>query len=97
MAIVIEEERKSSSGLITILIWIVIFGVIAAAVYYIFFTKPQLVEISVPANFENTDQLSKVKLTPEDIINNPDFVALKPYITLPPAEKLGRANPFMPF
>jgi flagellar basal body-associated protein FliL len=97
MAIVVEEEQKKPSSLITILIWIVIFGVITAAAYYVFFRKPELIERSLPVNFQSIDELGKIKLTPEDIINNPDFVALKTYISLPAPDNVGKTNPFLGF
>lgn len=95
MAIVIEEE-KSKVSLITFVTWLIILVIIAVAVYYIFFSQPQLIEISPPANFENINPLSKINLNPTDVVNNPNFQSLKQYITLPVPGNFGRSNPFVP-
>lgn len=97
MAIVVEEDRSRTGGLIVVLVWLVIFGVIAAGTYYVFFKKPELIELKVPATFEDTARLSKITLTPEEIVNNPVFSVLKPYVSLPEPAAVGRENPFAPF
>ena len=97
MAIVIEEERKqSASALIGAVMWIIMLGVIGAAIYYVFFTKPDLVELAVPAEFANTAQISKIDLKPEEVLSNPAFRGLKQYITPALRSDTGRPNPFLP-
>jgi hypothetical protein len=95
MAIIIEEE-KNKTGLVTIAAWIIILIIIASAIYYIFFAKPQLIEVSPPAGFENINPLSKINLNPSDVVNNAAFQSLKQYITLPVPGNYGRSNPFVP-
>ena len=96
MAIVIEEE-KNKIGIFTIVAWLVVLILIGSAVYYIFFKKPQYIELSPPSDFSNTAALSKVKLSPEEIVNSPNFQVLKQYITPPSTGNAGRQNPFLGF
>lgn len=96
MAIVVHEQR-SGVNIVRILIWLMILSVIGAVFYYIFFKKPALVEIVAPPNFQNTQELSKINLDPESVINTPAFQSLKQYITLPSPSNFGRPNPFLPF
>lgn len=95
MAIVVEREERSNSKVVKGVIWGMIVLIIAAAIYYIFFKRPELVEIPVPQNFKSTEELSKVRLSPEEVVTNPAFQLLRPYITplVPPPS--GKANPFL--
>ena len=95
MAIIVEEE-KSRISLVTVVIWLAILIVIGVAAYYIFFTEPQLVEVtSQPAGFENLNPLSKINLNPNDLLTSQAFQSLKQYIELPVAGNAGRPNPFL--
>lgn len=96
MAIVIEEEKKSGGGLISFLTWLILIGVIGFATYYIFFKKPERVEVIIPANFENINEISTRKLDPEVIQNNEIFKSLVSHSTPPAEARVGRANPFLP-
>jgi hypothetical protein len=96
MAILIEEENKSGVGILGVLTWVLIIGAIAAAVYYVFFAQPQLVaKITAPVNFQNTQQLLKINVSPKDVIESPAFQSLKQYITPLQPSAGGRANPFL--
>ncbi len=95
MAIVISEEGKDKGMLMNFLIWLVIVAIIAAAAYYIFFKKPTLIEIAAPANFRSTEKLLNIDLSPEDVVNDPRFQALKPYITPSIPRDMGKLNPFL--
>ncbi|MBU6500334.1 MAG: hypothetical protein KGJ89_00695 [Patescibacteria group bacterium] len=95
MAIVLEEE-KNKTNIVSIITWLAVLGIIVAAVYYIFFNQPQLVEVAAPANFQNVDPLSKIKLNPEDVINSQSFQSLKQYVAPPVPGNAGRDNPFVP-
>lgn len=98
MAIVVEEEKKGGVGILSILTWLVIMGAILGTVYYIFFAQPELVgQISAPAGFSNTQQLSKITISPQDILKNPSFQNLKQYITPIQPTGAGRQNPFLGF
>ncbi|MDO8664523.1 MAG: hypothetical protein Q7K44_03215 [Candidatus Liptonbacteria bacterium] len=96
MAIIIEE-KTNGSGIVTFLIWLVILGIIAASAYYVFFKKPELVEFSASSNFKNIEQLSKISINSDQLINNPQFQLLKQYVTVSFPENIGRPNPFLGF
>lgn len=96
MAIIVEQER-SRSGILTFVIWGVILVIIVVAVYYVFFRKPETINVAPPASFANTQELAKIHFNPQDLIGNPAFQALKTYITLPQASTTGRVNPFLSF
>lgn len=95
MAIIVEEEHKSSGNWGSIALWVLVFVILAVAVYYIFFRRPELVEVATPQNFENTVQLSKIHLNPDEVINSPQFKALRIYSTSSQVQTSGRANPFL--
>lgn len=98
MAIIIEE-KTNGNGIVTFLIWLAILGIITASAYYVFFKKPELVEFSAspPLTFNNIQQLSKISINSDQLINNPQFQALKQYVTVPSPENVGRSNPFLGF
>lgn len=96
MAIIIEE-KKNEGTLINLAIWIVIALVIVVSIYYVFFRKPELVEFTASGSFKNIQQLSKISINSDQLINNTQFQALKPYITVSTAENIGRSNPFLGF
>ncbi len=96
MAIMFEEQ-KNTSGLISVVTWLILIFVLGVATYYIFVKKPDLVPVTAPSNFENTRGLVSIKLKPEEIVDNPQFKALKAYITVKTAETNGKANPFLGF
>ena len=94
MAIVVEEENSRKGGMGGLLVWSVVFVVLAVSIYYIFFKRPDLVEVHTPANFENTVQLSKIKLDPERVVNDPLFISFKKYAEPLSPTPSARSNPF---
>jgi hypothetical protein len=96
MAIVVEEERNSGGGVVNILIWLVLLGIVGSAIYYVFIVNPQIVEMAMPAGFQNTQQLSKT-IKPESVISGSNFQNLKKYVEVPEPGSVGRTNPFLPF
>lgn len=96
MAILVESEKKSR-GFIGLIVWIIVVVVLGAAIYYIFFKRPDLVEIPSPASFQNTERLSRIKLTPAEIVQNPVFQALRSYVAPVSIETTGKQNPFLGF
>ncbi len=96
MAIVFEE-KTNTGAITTFIVWVIILGVIAASVYYVFFKEPQLVEFTSSASFKNIQQLSKITINSAELVNNPQFAALKQYITVSPLEGAGKSNPFLGF
>lgn len=97
MAIIIEEEREKSFGIMTGAVWLVVFGLLAAAGYYIFFSNPGIIDTAIPQNFQPTQDISKITLNPDEILKNPVFQSLKPFYTTPENIPAGRMNPFAPF
>lgn len=94
MAIVVEEEQKSRGGLVSLIVWALVFVVVGIAVYYVFFKRPDLVEQATPG-LTNTEALSKINLQPDEVINSESFRALRSYVQPLAAQGGGRANPFL--
>lgn len=97
MAIVIEEERKSSVSILGILTWVIILGAIVLSGYYLFFQRPDIIPVAVPDNFKNTEALSNVDPNLSNVLNDPAFANLKNPVTSPTAPATGRPNPFLGF
>lgn len=95
MAIVVEQEHAPRFGFVKIILWLIIIGVILAAVYYLFFKRPDTIpELITPNTFKNTSNLSKINLNPETVIQHPVFRSLKEHVPPFPTSTPGRANPF---
>ena len=96
MAIILEEEKKPVN-------WFgMIAGIVAALIvliggYYLFFKKPQFIEVVVPGPLQQIETISKVPpLDPQAVINSSNFRALRDYTTPLPEPVKGRQNPFAP-
>lgn len=96
MAIVVEENRNKA-GFVRFIIWIFTLGLIAAAVYYIFFKNPSIVTTLPKVGVESVSDLSKIKLDIDEIANNPQFKTLKQYVDIESQAQAGRTNPFLEF
>ena len=98
MAIVIEEEKTGGGvGVLSIITWIVVVGAVAGVAYFIFFKKPELIgQISTPANFKNTEQLSKISLNPKEVVDGLSKT-FKQYTAPAGLGAKGRSNPFLGF
>ncbi|MEK7138484.1 MAG: hypothetical protein AAB787_03180 [Patescibacteria group bacterium] len=96
MAIIVEEEKKNGGGFLGLLTWVILIGVIGFAAYYIFFKKAEIVDVVIPANFENINQITAKRIEPKEIEENPIFKSLVTDPTYPTAAKVGRVNPFLP-
>ncbi|HTY40077.1 MAG TPA: hypothetical protein VMC43_03245 [Candidatus Paceibacterota bacterium] len=97
MAIVIEEQRENGSNLGSVLVWVGILIIIAAAVYYLFFAQPELIEVAAPSGFQATEQITKIDLNADDVVKSGSFAALQEHVTLPTNDQFGRPNPFLAF
>lgn len=95
--VIVVEEQKNKMSLVSILTWLTILGILAAATYYIFFKEPATVEYIAPVNLSTTKTLARITLDPNSILNDPSFKALKSYVTVPKVGNAGRQNPFLPF
>ena len=97
MAIVVEEEKKGGMGILTILTWVLIIGAVAGSAYYLFFKQPELVgQIATPTSFKNTEQLSKLNVSPKDVVDSLSK-GFRQYVTPLVPRNMGRTNPFLGF
>jgi hypothetical protein len=96
MAIVIEEEKKSSVSIISIILWIVVLGVLGLSAYYLFFYRPDIIPITVPDSFQNTEELSHIDLN-LNVLEDPLFKMLKAGVSALNPQTTGRSNPFLGF
>jgi len=98
MAIIIEEEKRGS-GILTLLVWVIIIGIIGFGTYAVFFKQPQVVDIIIPDELQNVANISsRIKeLQPESIQSDPTFNSLQRWVTVPVKGETGRANPFLAF
>jgi len=96
MAILVEGGKKSSNWVVTVSM-LVIFVVILAGVYYVFFQKPKLIEVVTPRSLEDLSGLAKVSsFKPEAVIDSSAFKSLRSYAQDISTSTIGRDNPFKP-
>ena len=96
MAILVEEP-KSRGNRVAVAIWGSFFAIIIVAVYYLFFKQPIFVELAAPVDLQSADQLSKINLKPEEVIQSTEFRNLKPVAVPTSTVPVGRSNPFLGF
>lgn len=94
MAIVIQEEKRKINWFALGVILLVT-ATIAAAIYYLFFIKPPLIEKVAPLKLQSIKEISSIKLDPEAVINNPRFQILKQYVGPIEIGQFGKSNPFV--
>lgn len=97
MAIIVEEEGNKSNA-VSMLGWLVILGIVGAAVYYIFFVSPPPAVVTPPAGFEDITPIANVNFNPSSVISSPSFQALKQYVADPTSTgptAVGRTDPFL--
>lgn len=96
MAIIVEEIKPPRNwGLIISVVILVM--VLSVGIYFLFFKKPVLIEMAIPAPAKTTQELSQLKFDPVSIQNNELFKTLRQYSSLPTAGELGKPNPFLFF
>lgn len=95
MAIVVEEEVKAKGGFGGLIVAVAAIIVLLVAAYYVFVKRPELVDVALPADFEDTVQLSKIDLVPEDVVNNANFRSLQAHVEPSNPSTGGRSNPFL--
>lgn len=97
MAIVVDSGQGSKGGIVKIVIWLLILGVILFGAYYLFFKRPDVIpSLATPSAFQQASQLSGVKIDPGSVVQSAAFQTLKPQVAEMPAPVTGRANPFQP-
>lgn len=97
MAIIVEEGEKKTN-LLGIIGWLVFLGIIAAAIYYVFFAQPQLVVVPSSGTVGTIAPITQDTINPSTVIQSPTFQALKSTVTLPTPQgpaSVGRPNPFI--
>ncbi|OGZ52752.1 MAG: hypothetical protein A3B25_00975 [Candidatus Ryanbacteria bacterium RIFCSPLOWO2_01_FULL_48_26] len=95
MAIVVSEEGEKKIDIVNLTIWLFLLIVVGITAYFIFFKKPELVDVASPSSYRNIDPLAQVTLNPEEVVNSPDFQSLKQYVPLLSPASVGRSNPFL--
>lgn len=99
MAIVVEGEKKPQTPIFSIVGWLAILAIAAAAVYYIFFAQPEFVVLvptgGLSAIAPLTQQSSTLSQTAanEAALNTLHTTVPSPIPTGPAA--VGRTNPFI--
>jgi len=93
MAIIIEEEKRRINWFALILAASFI-GITIALTYYLFFAPTPLIEKVIPQSIQSLKDLSGIKLSPEDVINNSKFQILRQYINPAESGSVGKNNPF---
>ncbi len=96
MAIIVQEEKKPVNWF-NIVIIAVFVAVLFFAAYFVFFKKPELVDVVVPAKLQNLGQISQAQLDPGSTIETLNKYFSKNFsqtVTIPTP---GRTNPFQPF
>jgi len=96
MAILVQEEKKGTNW-VTVLSTIIIIGAIFAGAYFLFFKKPELIEVVAPGSLQNVSSISKLTFNPQEVLQSPAFKLLRRYGTAPTPPTPGRSNPFRPF
>lgn len=96
MPVIIEEEKKPINWT-TVIVTAVILIVLFVGGYYLFFQKPELIEVVAPRELQTITNISQVQFDPTGVVNSATFKLLRQYGTpvVPPAA--GRDNPFEPF
>lgn len=100
MAIIIQQEGKKTN-------WIAIggislfFGFLVVTTYYLFFSPTPLIEKIAPPELEKVSKISEeVRIDAKairEVLDNPVYKALKPYVSPPAPGANGRTNPFLTF
>lgn len=96
MAISIEQKKKKTNWF-NVILAIIIVGVIFVGGYFLFFKKPELIEVVVPGKFQELSQLSEVDFNPQELLNSPKFKVLRQFQVETKLPEPGRSNPFEPF
>ncbi len=96
MAIIIEQDKKPVNWFNIIVVAVVV-AIIFAIVYFILFNKPELIDVVVPGNLSNINQLSQVQVDPTPVVNTLNKYFTNNYGSSLNVPTPGRPNPFLPF
>ncbi|MEK7464755.1 MAG: hypothetical protein AAB617_03180 [Patescibacteria group bacterium] len=96
MAIIVEQEKKSVNWVAVISTTIII-AVLFLGSYFVFFKKPELIEVVAPSSLESLSNISKLSFDAESVLGSPTFKLLRQYELQVAPGTPGRSNPFRPF
>ncbi len=96
MAILIEEERHPTNW-IGIIFSVLIVALLFTGGYYLFFKRPELIEVVVPPKLQALKELSRAQFDPKSVLDSPIFKSLRDYSFKLTPPTPGRDNPFKQF
>lgn len=96
MAIQIEDEKKQLNW-VAILSTLFIIIVVFVGSYFLFFTKPELIEIVVPGELKSIGDISTINFDAKEVVESPIFKLLRKVEEPPTPPTPGKNNPFKPF
>ncbi len=96
MAIFVEQEKKPVNWFNVIGI-IVLVAVIFAGAYFVFFKKPQLIDVVIPGGLSDIKTLSQVRIDPSPVVQTLQKYFTTNYGSSVTVPAPGRTNPFVPF
>ena len=96
MAIIIEQEKKPIN-VFNIVAVVVVVAIIFGVVYFIFFSKPELIDVVVPGNLDSIQELSQIQVDATPVVNTLNKYFTNNYGSSLSIPTPGRSNPFLPF
>lgn len=95
MAITFEEEKKKLNWTAIISI-IMVLGIVATAVTYLFFINPPMANVLFPQKLQMISQVSQSNFDFQGAMNNPALSNLKQLVQFQSAasDQVGKPNPF---
>ncbi len=95
MSIVIEEKKPTNW--VAILGGIILVVLVFGGAYYLFFKKPEIIEVVAPGSLQDIKRISTLKFKPDSVIQNPIFSMLRREPVVSGEVSPGKSNPFKPF
>lgn len=94
MAILIEQDKKSVNW-VAVAIALVVIVVIFSGAYFLFFKKPELIDVVSPTKLKELESISTISFDPDTVLTSPTFKTLQQYDSpITPTQTPGKANPF---
>lgn len=96
MAILIEGEGRDINWVAWGVTAVVVISLFVGA-YLLFFKSPELIEVVAPQRLEKVEEISRVEVSPESLLESSEFKELRRYGQEIQPPSPGRDNPFAPF
>ncbi len=96
MAIVVEDEKKQLNW-VAILSTLFIIIVVFVGSYFLFFTKPELIEVVIPGELKSLGDISAINFDAKGVVESSIFKLLRRGEDAPTPPSAGKNNPFKPF